>query len=121
MAHKNKRTNWIDKKKRLKSHLTIGKYPRLVVFRSNKNISAQVIDDNAGSTLAAASSIDKNLSDKIGEANGKIEKSGIVGESIGVAALSKGLKQVVFDRNGYRYHGRVKALAEGARKAGLQF
>ncbi|NOZ07450.1 MAG: 50S ribosomal protein L18 [FCB group bacterium] len=121
MAHKNKRENWTEKKRRLKGHLAIGKYPRLVVFRSNKNISAQIIDDTVGSTLTAASSADKNLQAKIDKAKGKIEKSAIVGESLGAAAVSKGLSKVIFDRNGYRYHGRVKALAEGARKAGLQF
>ncbi len=121
MAHKNKHESWTEKKRRLKGHLAIGKYPRLVVFRSNKNISAQVIDDNIGSTLAAASSTDKGLQARIEKAQGKIEKSAIVGETLGEAAVSKGLSKVIFDRNGYRYHGRVKALAEGARKAGLQF
>lgn len=89
--------------------------PRLSVFRSNKDIYAQLIDDVHGKTLAAASS--KNLKDKAT----KIEKSAIVGKELAEKAKAAGITTCVFDRNGYLYHGRVKSLAEGAREGGLQF
>ena len=91
--------------------------PRLTVFRSNKQIYAQVVDDAAGATLAQAGSLKIETSD---EAN-KSQVAEQVGQAIAQACLDKGIKQVVFDRNGYIYHGRVKALAEGARKGGLEF
>ena len=91
--------------------------PRLTVFRSNKQIYAQVIDDRTGTTVCAATSIGK---DKPGE-GGKIAVATLVGEAVAKACVDKGIKQVVFDRNGYIYHGRVKALADGARKGGLSF
>jgi len=92
--------------------------PRLAVFRSNKNIFCQVIDDVAGVTLVAASSIDKEL--KL--ANGSnIEAAKQVGALIAKRALEKNIENVVFDRGGYLYHGRVQALAEAAREAGLKF
>jgi large subunit ribosomal protein L18 len=91
--------------------------PRLTVFRSNKQIYAQVVDDVAGSTLVSTGSI---ALDKAAEGN-KSARAEQVGEAIAQACISKGIKQVVFDRNGYIYHGRVKALAEGARKGGLVF
>lgn len=92
--------------------------PRLSVFRSNKDIYAQLIDDEAGVTLAAASSRDKDISAQKGT---KIEKSKLVGQAIGRKAVDLGLTAVVFDRGGNLYHGRVKNLAEGAREAGLKF
>lgn len=90
--------------------------PRLTVFRSNKQIYAQVVDDSQGSTLVEATSL------KLDKA--EVNKSQVaekVGEAIAQACVGKGIKQVVFDRNGYIYHGRVKALADGARKGGLEF
>ena len=92
--------------------------PRLTVFRSNKEIYAQVIDDSSSKTIVAASSKDKDL--KLKTSN-KIEVSKIVGDSIGKKAIKAGIKKVSFDRNGYLYHGRVKSLADGAREAGLNF
>jgi large subunit ribosomal protein L18 len=89
--------------------------PRLSVFRSNKQIYAQIIDDVHGKTLAAASS--KNLTDKMTN----VEKSALVGKALAEKALQAGISAVVFDRNGYLYHGRVKSLADGAREGGLQF
>jgi large subunit ribosomal protein L18 len=86
--------------------------PRLAVYRSNKGIYAQLIDDVAGRTLAAASSTKIEGAENI---------SAAVGKAIASAAIEKGIKQVVFDRAGYLYHGRVKALADGAREGGLQF
>jgi len=91
--------------------------PRLTVFRSNKQIYAQVVDDAAGATLAQAGSLKVPTAD---DAN-KSQVAEAVGQAIAQACLDKGIKQVVFDRNGYIYHGRVKALADGARKGGLEF
>ena len=91
--------------------------PRLSVFRSNKGIYAQIIDDRVGKTLLSASTLDKEV-----ENNGtKSEQSKAVGKLIAQKAQDAGINSVVFDRNGYRYHGRVKALAEGAREGGLTF
>lgn len=90
--------------------------PRLCVFRSLNHIYAQVIDDSAGHTLAAASTLEKGV-----EGKRKVEVAGVVGTVVGRRALERGIERVVFDRGGYKYHGRVKALAEGAREAGLVF
>lgn len=92
--------------------------PRLTVFRSNKGIYAQLIDDLNGKTLAASSSAEKGLVE--GKVN-KIEQAVFVGKSIAQKALAAGINNVVFDRNGYLYHGRVKSLADAAREAGLNF
>ena len=90
--------------------------PRLCVYRSNKNIEAQLIDDVKGVTLVSSSSMSLKL------ANGSnIEAAAKVGKDIAEKAVAKGLKKIVFDRSGYIYHGRVKALAEAAREAGLEF
>jgi large subunit ribosomal protein L18 len=94
--------------------------PRLNVFRSHKHIYAQVIDDIAGHTLAAASTIDTALRDELG-GKSKMERAKEVGKLVAQRAQDAGVKQVVFDRGGYQYHGRVKALADGAREAGLDF
>ena len=90
--------------------------PRMSVFRSNKEISVQLIDDISGSTLVSASS--KAIKDDKGT---KIEVAALVGKEIGEKAVKAGIETVSFDRNGYLYHGRVKALADGAREAGLKF
>lgn len=90
--------------------------PRLNVFRSNAHIHAQVIDDVNGVTLASASSVDMKL-----ENVSNIAAATAVGKAVGEAAIAKNIKKVVFDRGGYVYHGRVKALAEAAREAGLEF
>lgn len=94
--------------------------PRLNVYRSLAHIYAQVIDDFGGQTLAAASSLEAEIRD---QANGmsKTNQAAKVGELVAQRAASAGIKQVVFDRGGYKYHGRVKALAEAARQAGLEF
>ncbi len=91
--------------------------PRLDVFRSLNHIYAQIIDDTKGVTLAAASSLEKGFEGS----GGNVEGAKKVGEMIAKKALEKGIKEVVFDRGGYIYHGRVAALAEGAREGGLQF
>jgi large subunit ribosomal protein L18 len=94
--------------------------PRLNVFRSLTGIYAQVIDDTAGHTIVSASTIDKDLAAQV-EGKSKVEAAKIVGQALGQRAKLAGISQVVFDRGGYRYHGRVAALAEGAREAGLEF
>lgn len=94
--------------------------PRLNVFRSDKHIYAQVIDDTTGHTLASASDIDVGLKAE-GEGTTKSDRAKLVGKAIAQRAIEVGVKQVVFDRGGYRYHGRVKALADAAREAGLDF
>ncbi len=93
--------------------------PRLCVFRSLNHIYAQLIDDSRGQTLVSMSTLDSQVRSKT-DGMGKSKKAGIVGTLLAEKALNKGIKQVVFDRGGYRYHGRVKALAEAARKAGLE-
>jgi len=111
--------------KRLKRHERVRKNlhgtpekPRMCVFRSLKNISVQLIDDVNGHTLAAASSLDKDL--KVSNGGNK-EAAKAVGEAIAKKALAKGIETVAFDRGGFLFHGRVKELADGARSAGLKF
>jgi len=94
-----------------------GERPRLTVFRSNKQIYAQVIDDNTGKTIVSASSL---RADRPSE-GGKSASATQIGETLATLCKEKGITQVVFDRNGYIYHGRVRALADGARKGGLEF
>jgi len=97
----------------------IAQKPRLNVFRSSKHIYAQLIDDEKGHTLVAASSLDQKIKD--GEGKTKTEVAREVGKLLADYALRQGITEVVFDRGGYLYHGRVKALAEGAREGGLEF
>jgi large subunit ribosomal protein L18 len=94
--------------------------PRLTVSRSHKNIGAQLIDDTVGRTLCAASSSNKGLRDQIKD-GGNCKAAAMVGQILAERARMHGIKQAAFDRNGYKYHGRVKALAEAARKTGLSF
>lgn len=94
--------------------------PRLNVFRSLDHIYVQVIDDDMGNTLVAASTVDPELRDQLNGLN-KSQQATRVGQLVARRALDKGLKKVVFDRGGYPYHGRVKALADGAREGGLEF
>lgn len=93
--------------------------PRLRVFKSNKHIYAQIIDDSAGRTLVAMSTMDKEFA--AGEETNKSGDAKVVGQKIAERAKAAGIEQVVFDRGGYLYHGRVKALSEGAREGGLKF
>ncbi|MFD1954051.1 50S ribosomal protein L18 [Paenibacillus thailandensis] len=117
-----------DKNKaRLKRHLRVRKKitgtaarPRLSVFRSSKHIYAQLIDDVQGVTIAAASTVDKELAGQIGN-GGNVESARKVGALVAERAKAKGVTQVVFDRSGYLYHGRIQALADAAREAGLEF
>ncbi|MGI6623185.1 MAG: 50S ribosomal protein L18 [Acetivibrionales bacterium] len=118
----------IEKNKiRLRKHLRVRKKisgtaekPRLSVFRSSRHIYAQIIDDVSSTTLVAASSLDEALKGKL-DYSGNKQAAREVGKLIGTKAIDKGIKQVVFDRGGYLYHGRVKELADGAREAGLEF
>jgi len=95
--------------------------PRLAVSRSLTQIYGQLIDDSQSKTIMTVSSLSKEIADDVKKAKGKIAKSELVGELLAKKAVEKGISTVVFDRSGYRYHGRVKALAEGARKGGLKF
>ena len=114
-----KRKKWINKKKRISFKIRKKlQYPRLVVFRSNKQIYAQIINDLEGVTLASASSRDKSLEGTKGD---KIDQATAVGKLIAINAKNAGIDSVVFDRGGFLYHGRVKALAESARESGLKF
>lgn len=97
-----------------------GARPRLSVFRSLKHMYAQIVDDAHGVTLVSACTLDPDLRETV-KGRKKAEVSALVGEAIAMRALARGITRVVFDRGGYLYHGRVKALADGARKAGLQF
>ncbi len=113
----------IERKKRIQKRIRkkisgTASHPRLSVYRSNVAIYAQVIDDRSGKTLVAASSLEKDLK---GSKGPKAELSRLVGKAIAVKAKAAGIETVVFDRGGYLYHGRVKALAEGAREGGLKF
>lgn len=94
--------------------------PRLSVFRSARHIYVQAVDDDSGMTLATASTLSPELKDKVKGLN-KRDASKLVGEQIGSRIKEKGIEQVVFDRNGFLYHGRVQALSEGARETGLKF
>ena len=106
-------------KRRLKATVSgTSEQPRMSVFRSNKEIYAQIINDETGETLAAASSRDKDVT---GKGSSKTEQAGLVGKLIADKALAVGVTAIRFDRGGYLYHGRVKSLAEGAREGGLKF
>ncbi len=95
--------------------------PRLTVFRSAKHIYAQIIDDTSGKTLVAASSVSKELKEQVKAAAGEKDVCKLVGKAAAKLALEKKITNVVFDRNGFLFHGRIKAVADGAREAGLKF
>ncbi len=94
--------------------------PRLSIFRSLKHIYAQIIDDVSGRTLVSASTLDPDIRERVAELN-KTEQAQLVGKQLAEKALSNGVTQVVFDRGGYQYHGRIKALADASREGGLEF
>ena len=95
--------------------------PRLVIFRSAKHAYAQIIDDSTGKTLLSVSTLSKDLREDVKQAKTPMERYKLIGVAAAKKALEKNIKEVVFDRSGYLYHGRVKALAEGAREGGLKF
>ena len=112
-----------SKKKRLKYHLkqkNINNVPRLIVFRSNKNIFTQLVDDENSNTILSVSSIDMKLKGAIEKAKSKIEKSKIVGNTIAGKMKKANIDKIIFDRNGYKYHGRIKAVAEAIRSLEIQ-
>lgn len=115
-----KRREKIKARVRKKIYGTTDK-PRLSVYRSLNQIYAQIIDDDNGKTIVSASSLSKEISEQLKSAKGKIEKSKIVGNLIAKIAIENKITEVVFDRNGFRYHGRIKALADAAREGGLKF
>jgi large subunit ribosomal protein L18 len=107
---------------RIRQHVRgVASRPRLVVFRSNKHIYAQMVDDTTGKTIAGVSGASKAIAGKSKDAKERFAECQAVGGEIARLAMEKGISSVVFDRAGYRYHGRVKALADAARKAGLKF
>ena len=111
----------LKRKKRIRKKMVgTQNRPRLCVFRSAKHIYAQVIDDSRGRTITAASSMEKTVRENP-ESKNKVTTAKRVGKIIGQRAIEKGVERVVFDRNGFLYHGRVKAVSEGAREAGLAF
>ncbi len=116
---KNKR-NWRRKMRVRNSVSGTPERPRLSVFRSHKHIYAQIIDDVSGKTLCSASSVNKEISEQV-KHGGNVKSAELVGSVLGQRAVMQGIKKVVFDRGPYKYHGRVKALADSARKAGLEF
>lgn len=121
MANKNRSVARIRRHARVRKSVTgTQERPRLNVFRSVTEIYAQVIDDQSGHTLASASSVDNDLRSKMNGLN-KTEQAKLVGQAVAERAKSKGVTSVIFDRGGFRYMGRVKALADGARESGLQF
>ena len=107
------------RKKSIKGKLTIGKYPRLVVYRSNLHLYAQLVDDNKSETIISVSTNDKSVRDDLAKITSKVEKSKFVGKKIGSDIIKKKIDKVMFDRNGYMYHGRVKAFVDAVRESGL--
>ena len=114
---------WELKKKRLKYHLkqkNINGLPRLIVHRSNINIFLQLVDDTNSKTILSISSIDKELKGAIAKTKSKVEKSTIVGKTIAEKMKKANIEKIIFDRNGYKYHGRIKAVAEAIRSLEIQ-
>ncbi|MCD6214380.1 MAG: 50S ribosomal protein L18 [Candidatus Desulfofervidus sp.] len=122
ISAKEKRLARLRRKRRIRKKIFgTSAMGRLCVFKSLKHIYAQIIDDTQGRTLVAASTLDPVLREQIKDMKGKILPANEVGKLVAQRALEKGIKKVVFDRNGFPYHGRIKALAKGAREAGLEF
>ena len=121
MSHKIKikKKGMLRRKKSIKGKLSIGRYPRLVVYRSNSHLYAQLIDDNDSKTLLSISTNDSSFKKEIEKLDSKISKSTFVGRKMGEEIVKQKIKKVMFDRNGYIYHGRVKAFADAVRESGL--
>jgi large subunit ribosomal protein L18 len=122
MVNKKSRTLVREKKHRRMRHHLVGtaQRPRLAVFRSNNHMYAQIIDDTVGNTLVAASTLEKDIKAELEKTN-NVDAAAYVGTAIAKKALEKGITEVVFDRGGFIYHGKIQALADAAREAGLQF
>ncbi len=118
---KTKWSNWEKKRRRIKGRLNRGNFPRMVVYRSNRNIFVQIVDDLKGHTLVSASTNDKGVREQLSDLKNGVEKGKAIGKIIGELAIKNSINQIVFDRNGYKYHGVIKAVAESAREAGLKF
>ena len=117
-----KRKHWLKKRIRTKNSLGIlGRYPRLVIFRSNKHIYGQLIDDNKGHTLLSCSTMDKDLSKDLKTAKSKIEQGKVVGLALAKKIKTNKIAKIIYDRNGYKYHGRIKAVADAIREEGVNF
>ncbi len=122
MIKKNIQERLLKKRSRIRKKISgTPERPRFTVYRSQKHIYAQIIDDVAGKTLVTASTLSKELKDEIAKVKSPIDVCKMIGKETAKKALEKNIHQVVFDRNGYLYHGRVKAIADGAREAGLKF
>jgi large subunit ribosomal protein L18 len=122
MGTKSKTEARLKRKNRIKKRIRgTPERPRLSIFRSSGHMYAQVIDDTSGTTLVDASSLSKEIRSRMPGGGGNRQGAGVVGEFLAKRALEKGIKKVVFDRNGFLYHGRVKALADSARQHGLEF
>lgn len=116
-----KKLSWLKRKKRIKKRIvSTVERPRLTVFRSARHIYCQIVDDTTGRTLVAACSNEKTVKDQPKFEN-KIAQAVFTGKLLAQRAMDQGVKKVVFDRNGFLYHGRIKALSDGAREAGLDF
>ena len=115
-----KRKQWKNKKSRISYKINKSlKFPKIIIFRSNKNIFIQVIDNESNSTICSSSSLDKDVSKNISKSKSKIDMSKIVAESISKKIKSKKIDRVVFDRSGYRFHGRVKIIADTLKENGI--
>ena len=114
-----KKKSLLRRKRSIKNKLTIGKYPRLVVFRSNIHLYAQLIDDNTSKTLTSISTNDKDIKKDVKKIESKIEKSIFIGKQIGEKIKKLKIDKIIFDRNGYMYHGRIKAFVIGLRETGI--
>jgi len=116
-----KRSNWLKKRKRTKKSLgALGVLPRLIVFKSNKHIYAQLVDDINSKTIVSSSTKDKEILSKIKKVKGKINQSIEVGKALSDKIKKSKIDKIIFDRNGYRYHGRIKALADAIRDNGIK-
>jgi large subunit ribosomal protein L18 len=122
MIRKNKIERLAKKQARIRKKIVgTSERPRLAVFRSARHAYAQIIDDTAGKTLLSVSTLSKDIREEVKKAKTPVEQYKLIGIAAAKKALEKNIKEVVFDRGGYLYHGRVKALADGAREGGLKF
>ena len=114
-----KKKSVLRRKKSIKNKLTIGKYPRLIVFRSNIHLYAQLVDDNTSKTLTSISTNDKDIKKDVEKLESKVEKSIFIGKQIGEKIKKLKIDKIIFDRNGYMYHGRIKAFVNSLRETGI--
>jgi len=116
-----KKINWLKKKVRTKKSLgNLGKYPRLIVYRSNKHIYGQLVDDKSNTTILSSSTKEKSLLSSINKNKGKIEQSKLVGSDLAEKIKKNKIDKIIYDRNGYRFHGRVKVIADTIKENGIK-